>query len=211
MRTVRPRARTAPARKRGEETRRRPAKAGKTSKNRAKRPLKARRRGGSTSQQLATWLREGGRTDRCAALIVVQERAGQEFDESIETCAIGDTSVGEKRGRGATRRSSRGGKRGGRISATTCRALAAVGHAQRSKIMAKLLEGPATYRALQRVTKLKAGPLYHHVNQLRLAGLMLPKERDLYELTRGGRNLILTVMAMGKLIRDTKRRPIATD
>jgi len=75
--------------------------------------------------------------------------------------------------------------------------------------MVKLLEGPGTYRALQKVTKLKAGPLYHHVSQLRLAGLILPKQRDLYELTRGGRNLILTVAAVGGLIRDGRRRPVA--
>ena len=91
----------------------------------------------------------------------------------------------------------------------TCRSLAAMGHAQRAKLMAKLLEGPATYRALQKVTGLKAGPLYHHVNQLRLAGLILPKQRDLYELTRGGRNLILAALAAGSLIRDKRRRPVA--
>ncbi len=95
-----------------------------------------------------------------------------------------------------------------RISSRTCQSLAAVGHLQRAQILSKLLEGPATYRALQRVTKLKAGPLYHHINQIRLAGLILPKQRDLYELTRGGRNLILTVMAVGPLIRDPRRRPV---
>jgi predicted transcriptional regulator len=83
-----------------------------------------------------------------------------------------------------------------------------VGHRDRGKIMAKLLEGPATYRSLQRVTRLKPGPLYHHINQLRLAGLMLPKQRDVYELTRGGRNLILAVMAMGRVTADVRRRPL---
>jgi predicted transcriptional regulator len=87
--------------------------------------------------------------------------------------------------------------------------LAAVGHEQRARILRKLLDGPATYRALQRLTKLKAGPLYHHVNQLRLNGLILPKQRDLYELTRGGRNVILAVLALGSLIRDGRRRPLA--
>lgn len=72
--------------------------------------------------------------------------------------------------------------------------------------MLKMLEGPATYRALQKVTKLKAGPLYHHVNQLRLGGLILPKERDLYELTRGGRNLVLAVIVAEPLIADARRR-----
>ena len=87
--------------------------------------------------------------------------------------------------------------------------MAAVGHEARARILAKLLEGPAIYRALQKVTKLAAGQLYHHIAQLRIAGLILPKQRDLYELTRGGRNLILVVRAMEPLIRDRRRRPLA--
>ena len=97
------------------------------------------------------------------------------------------------------------------ISAATCRALAAVGHDVRARLMTKLLEGPATYRALERASGQKAGPLYHHINQLRLAGLILPKQRDLYELTRGGRNLILTVSVLGPLLRDVRRRPQVTN
>jgi predicted transcriptional regulator len=82
-----------------------------------------------------------------------------------------------------------------------------MGHAQRVTLLVKLLEGPATYAALQKVTKSKVGPLYHHINQLRLAGLILPKQRDLYELTRAGRNLILTAIAAGPLLKDRRRRP----
>lgn len=78
----------------------------------------------------------------------------------------------------------------------------------RLKILLKLLEGPATYRGMQKTTKLKAGPLYHHINQLRLSGLILPKQRDLYELTRGGRNLMLIAMAAAPLIADSRRRPV---
>lgn len=89
------------------------------------------------------------------------------------------------------------------------RGFAAMGHADRVKMMRKLLDGPATYRALQRTSGLKAGPLYHHINQLRLAGLILPKQRDLYELTRGGRNLVLVAIAAAGLINDTRRRPVA--
>jgi DNA-binding HxlR family transcriptional regulator len=86
-------------------------------------------------------------------------------------------------------------------------ALSVLGHAARLKLLAKLLEGPATYRALQRTTKLLAGPLYHHINQLRLARLILPKQRDLYELTRGGRNVFLIALAAGPLAADSRRRP----
>jgi DNA-binding HxlR family transcriptional regulator len=88
------------------------------------------------------------------------------------------------------------------------RTLAAVGHPQRLAILGTLLDGPAVYRALQHITGLKVGPLYHHINQLRLAGLIMPKQRDLYELTRGGRNLILAAAALGQLISDTRRRPL---
>jgi len=85
------------------------------------------------------------------------------------------------------------------------RTTGALAHAARVTIMLKLLEGPATYRSLQKTTSLKAGPLYHHINQLRLCGLILPKQRDLYELTRGGQGLILAGMAVAGLARDRRR------
>jgi len=100
------------------------------------------------------------------------------------------------------------GRRRFRASASTCRAFAAAGHPTRAKLLAKLVDGPATYRALQYATKLAAGPLYHHINQLRLAGLILPKQRDIYELTRGGRNLIVVMAAVEPLLRDGRRRPV---
>ena len=156
--------------------------------------------------------------DGCGAMLVVAERAGAESDVASRVFEIGlslkktgrgvEARVagrGAKRAKGSKRVSARGALR---VFPRTCRVLAAVGHEQRVRLMAKLLEGPATYRALQRVTKLKAGPLYHHINQLRLAGLILPKQRDLYELTRGGRNLILATIVIGPLIRDSRRRPV---
>ena len=96
-----------------------------------------------------------------------------------------------------------------RLNKRVCVAMAAAGHEVRAKLMLKLLDGPATYRALKRMTKLEAGPLYHHINQLRLAGLILPKQRDLYELTRGGRNLILVMMVLDRAVHDRRRRPIS--
>ena len=85
-------------------------------------------------------------------------------------------------------------------------AIAAASHEYRVKLMVKLLQGPATYNDLHLVTKLKPGPLYHHINQLRLAGLILPKQRDFYELTRGGRNIIVGLMALAPLTSDKRRR-----
>lgn len=73
--------------------------------------------------------------------------------------------------------------------------LAAVSNSHRLTILTKLLEGPATYRAMQKATGLKVGPLYHHVNQLRLAGLLAPKQRDLYRLTPAGRTLVALLAA----------------
>lgn len=84
----------------------------------------------------------------------------------------------------------------------------ALGHVQRMRIIRKLLDGPAIYQALKHLTKLKPGPLYHHINQLRLAGLILPKQRDLYELTRAGRNMAMGIMVLAPLTQDSRRRPM---
>lgn len=86
--------------------------------------------------------------------------------------------------------------------------LAALGHAQRLVILLKLLEGPATYRGLSRATGLKAGPLYHHIRQLRLAGLLLSRARDLYELTRGGRNAAAACLVLSRLAGDKRPLPV---
>ena len=82
--------------------------------------------------------------------------------------------------------------------------LGALGSPHRLRILLKLLEGPATYRAIKKVTSLKPGPLYHHIGQLRLAGLIGPKERDLYQLTRRGRDVFLVVVQADVL---SRRRP----
>jgi DNA-binding transcriptional ArsR family regulator len=74
----------------------------------------------------------------------------------------------------------------------------------RLAVLAKLLEGPATYQALQKATGLKVGPLYHHINRLRLARLVAPKERDLYRLTRAGRNLLCVLLASLPLLTDAR-------
>ena len=95
----------------------------------------------------------------------------------------------------------------GRQVARLAAVLAAVGSPHRLKVLVKLLEGPATYRSLQKSTRLKAGPLYHHIAQLRLAGLIGPKQRDLYDLTRGGRNLVLVALTLPSLVRDRRPRP----
>ena len=142
-----------------------------------------------------------GRGDVCGARLELIERAGLVSEK--------DSKSYEYHASGSKRAAGWGARRIPQVPERTCQALASAGHPQRAALLRKLLEGPATYRALQKATKLKAGPLYHHISQLRLAGLILPKQRDLYELTRGGRNLILAVIVMGPMVRDIRRRPIA--
>lgn len=151
----------------------------------------------------------------CGALLLIRDAAGDSCDEAVGVVSTGPTKrrSGSGRGGGAARRSPAKTPRirkTGAVGPEVCQALAAVGHQSRAKLLCKLLDGPATYGSLQRVTKLKAGPLYHHINHLRLARLILPKQRDLYELTRGGRNLILSVMVLATVIRDGRRRPVPT-
>lgn len=88
------------------------------------------------------------------------------------------------------------------------RVLAAFGSPHRLRILTTLLYGSATYRTLQRASKLKAGPFYHHVNQLRLSGFLGPKTRDLYVLTRAGRNALLVALSLAPLMKDHRIRPM---
>ncbi len=176
---------------------------------------KAKRAGRSSTEE--NWAKRAGgallprsKREACGAMVVVAEGVGGDADIAGRACRIDLASDGNGVRRGGEKGASNV-RRAVRLSAGTWRMLAAVGHEQRGRLLTKLVEGPATYRTLQLATKLKPGPLYHHINQLRLAGLILPKQRDLYELTRGGRNLILAVMAMAPLIRDSRRRPLATE
>lgn len=101
------------------------------------------------------------------------------------------------RGRERAAKRVGGGCRPGRLA----RLLAAVAHAQRLAILRELLAGEATHRTLAKLTKLKAGPLYYHIRELRAAGLIGPKVRDLYVLTRRGRRLLLGLLAVERLAR----------
>lgn len=164
-------------------------------------PAKAARSrpgGGDLIREVLARLRRSG---GCGAVVLVAECAEGRCDvtQRIEIVAAGPRRPGS---------AARPRVRLARAAGAASPALAAAGHAQRLAILALLVEGPATYRALQRLTKLKAGPLYHHVHQLRMAGLILPKQRDLYELTRGGRNLMMVVVAVAPLVRDARRRPV---
>ncbi len=74
--------------------------------------------------------------------------------------------------------------------------LSVLGSTHRIRVLMTLAGGGVTYQHLVKTTKLKAGPLYHHVNQLRLAGLVRPRERDLYEITPKGTRALLRAAGM---------------
>lgn len=77
--------------------------------------------------------------------------------------------------------------------------LAAIAHPQRLTILFRLLACEARHQSLARVTGLKAGPLYYHLRELRAAGLIGPKVRDLYVLTPMGTEVVLVAVAFGRL------------
>jgi len=86
-------------------------------------------------------------------------------------------------------------------STNLARLLGALAHPQRIGILLKLLGGEATHRSLAKATGLTAGPLYHHLRELRMAGLIGPKVRDLYVLAPTGGRAILAAIAMERLCR----------
>lgn len=172
-------------------TLRRP-KAGPGKRGGRKRPSKRRRSRATPAEGLS-------------AVLLIDEWGGGSHEQVCQVARIG---ASPQKPSLPKRVAASVGRRRFRASAATCRVFAAAGHPTRAKLLGKLIEGPATYRALQTATKLAAGPLYHHIQQLRLAGLILPKQRDLYELTRGGRNLVVVMAALEPLLRDGRRRPV---
>lgn len=86
--------------------------------------------------------------------------------------------------------------------------LGAVGNPHRLRILLELLAGPTTYQGMNAAIGLKAGPFYHHINHLRLAGLVSGKSRDLYMLTKSGRNVILASLAMAGMAKDPTPRSL---
>ncbi|UCG16895.1 MAG: winged helix-turn-helix transcriptional regulator [Phycisphaerales bacterium] len=158
---------------------------------------------------LATWFpalrKQGGRG--LAAMVAVVEGTGRGWDRSV--VVIDQAGGARTEGAGPEAAVSRAAKAVAfRVrQAELAGVLAALGSRHRLRIMLKLLEGAATYRTLQKVAGLQAGPLYHHIAQLRLAGLIGPKQRDLYQLTRAGRDVLLAALLLGPLARDRRRRP----
>lgn len=59
-------------------------------------------------------------------------------------------------------------------------------HPQRVILVRTLMQGATSYRQIRMALGAKAGPLYHHVKQLRLCGLLQVGPRDVYRLTEAG-------------------------
>jgi len=174
-------------------------KSAKGSAREAKRGAAVRKAGGRPPARAARRKASAlGKREGCAASVSVTERNGGVADHAEQACAFRFPGTGSGGGRG----------KGPRIAPHVCAAMAALGHAVRARLLVTLLEGPATYQTLRRAAKAEAGPLYHHIAQLRLAGLILPKQRDLYELTRAGRNLVLVAAALDPMVKDRRRRPV---
>lgn len=79
--------------------------------------------------------------------------------------------------------------------------LAALGSMHRLRIINLLLLGTASYRALVKATGLLAGPMYHHLRHLELAGLLESKQRNEYALTRRGKRIGAVARALGQVLK----------
>ena len=157
----------------------------------------AQAKGRSTNEKLP----KNGAPCECICQINFAEVAGTTWKSRASTAELRIP----KQGRGGTALSRQAKKlasppRKKQISAI----LQAAASPHRIAILAELLQGPATYQALLKATGLKVGPLYHHINQLRMASLVAPKERDLYRLTNAGRNLLVILLAMLPLTENTR-------
>jgi len=71
------------------------------------------------------------------------------------------------------------------------RFLAAFGQRRRLRISRAILSGANTHHELARVSGLAPGPLYHHIKTLERAGMLVVVERNRYDLTAFGRDLLL--------------------
>lgn len=133
------------------------------------------------------------------AFLAIVEAAGQRLDvvaSRIEAFASGPKALACPE----TSRERAARRLAGKMPDRIAEVFQALGSTHRLRILGCLLEGPATYRLLQRRTGLKAGPLYHHINELRLVGLIGPRARDTYVLNPPGRNAVLAAFALRSLV-----------
>ncbi len=77
--------------------------------------------------------------------------------------------------------------------------LSAFGHPQRVAIIKAIFAGAGRYADLREKVPLKPGPMYHHLRELRLAGVLADGPRDVYELTPMGRDALMIVCTLATL------------
>lgn len=158
----------------------------------AKRPLPR-----TKANPALTWFPELGRASVCFGVgvaIAIAEAAGDRPRVRIH------------------RRSSFSGKAGDRHrqrlfetvqDSDLSKFLAAFGQRRRLQISRAILSGANTHHELARVSGLAPGPLYHHIKTLERAGMLVMVERNRYDLTAFGRDLLLVATI---LIASAKRR-----
>lgn len=165
----------------------------------AKRPAPGRkttpRRGGDRAVLTAAFgsmRQQGTGASGTAAVVAVSDGAER---GNAKNAQVGRSGGGRQSGRMATPL-----KPAGRLT----RMLAAAGSSHRLKLLAALATGGPTgvdAGVLRKAARLTGGPLYHHINQLRLAGLVKNRRRDTYELTSAGRRFVAILAAAQPLIR----------
>ena len=81
------------------------------------------------------------------------------------------------------------------------RLFGALGSPRRLGILGALFSGARSYAELVGRLNMKAGPLYHHVRELRLAGLLEPEGRDCYRLSKRGMYAWLAACSVDALLK----------
>ncbi len=143
------------------------------------------------------------RAQGLGARIIVVMRTGRGWDVTDHVWErIGGAKTQSRKAPSRRTRS----KSSEKLRAETIQALGAAAHRQRVRILCRLLDGSASYADLEQVTGAHAGPLYHHINQLRMSGLLLPKERNVYDLTVTGQRLIAGLHALDGALDAARRR-----
>lgn len=87
--------------------------------------------------------------------------------------------------------------------AALAKLLSGFAHPQRVAIVKAIFTGAGTYADLRERVGLKAGPMYHHLRELRLAGVLADGPRDVYRLTQQGTDALMMACSLAS-IRDGK-------
>lgn len=75
--------------------------------------------------------------------------------------------------------------------------LGGLAHPDRIRLAIAMMTGADTHLKLSTETRLAAGPLYHHLRAMQLAGLVHQPSRNFYTLTEQGEMLLLIAACIG--------------